>query len=67
MLITPDGREFHPYELVTFPIWKSEYYALREKFGRISSAPMRPARAPVTVYRGPKRTAHAPWVPNRIR
>ncbi|MCC4796994.1 DUF3653 domain-containing protein [Enterovibrio norvegicus] len=65
VIITPEGREFAPRELDCFPIWKAEYYALREKHGRIEAPPHQPALAPAEPFRGGRRQKAAPWIPTR--
>ncbi|MEI8610281.1 DUF3653 domain-containing protein [Enterovibrio norvegicus] len=65
VIITPDGQEFNPRELDGFPLWRDQYYALRERYGVIERAPVKPSLPPVTVYRGGKRQQPAPWIPIR--
>ncbi|CZF79438.1 phage protein [Grimontia marina] len=65
VIITPDGREFAPRELEAFPLWRDQYHALKDRYGLIERPPVKPAAAPVTIYRGGKRKQPAPWIPTR--
>lgn len=65
VIITPEGREFAPRELDGFPLWRDQYYALRERYGLIDRPPVKPPLEPMTVYRGGRRQQAAPWIPTR--
>lgn len=65
VIITPEGREFAPRELDGFPLWRDQYYALRDRYGLIDRPPVKPPLEPMTVYRGGRRKQAAPWIPTR--
>ncbi|WP_338418006.1 DUF3653 domain-containing protein [Enterovibrio norvegicus] len=65
VVITPDGQEFNLRELDGFPLWRDQYYALRERYGVIEIVqPQKPLDS-MSSYRGGKRQQPAPWIPIR--
>lgn len=66
-LLTPERRELSPKELENFALWRDEHRQLERLYRQLKDPCPTPLVPNLPPFRGGRRLAPKPWVPEKFK